>query len=563
MTYSVATHTIRHMLDHDKYEVPRYQRGYAWSDKQVDQFWEDLEYAMSMNKDKHFFGTIYTDGFDKILDGQQRITTVFLFLLAAKNYLKTKDAKDDMINRLEKHLLNETKPKLILSKFNDEYFQELVNDSSNIKRSPSDFENDSNYNMSKAYRKLHEKITQYGNKKGLNTVKKLIEKLLHDFQVIQVLVTNSSDAYSMFNLVNNRGIPLNQYDLIRNHIFAELEQLNVDERQIEDVDKKWSQIAKNTRKSTNYTIDVFIQHILSFKRDNVPVKDIFKALKKEVKPGEMLKWVADANEWSTIVKTLRKPNGNFCDHAGRSYDSERHIKRINTLGAVAVYPLLMVGFTKYWDKRDYASFNILSEVCLKYHLVAKTIGNASVSEYQNSLFKIARNCYKKDCDVNEIIDALCATHSYISDKDLESMLMAYKPRRQPALILLELIEAEHSDTISHNTVTVEHIMPKTIGKWLKYICKIHDQCSDEYAEGIHQKYFNRLGNLTLLNKVPNSRLGDNSFAVKLKTYGKSNYQITKEIASEEQWGQAQIERRQKKFVTELKKILDIKSLQTK
>lgn len=563
MMYSVATHAIRNMLDRNKYEVPRYQRGYAWSDTQVDEFWEDLEHIMSVNKDRHFFGTIYTDGLDKILDGQQRTTTVFLFLLAAKNYLKTKDAKDDMINRLDKYLLNGTKPKLTLSKINDEYFQELVNDSPNVKRPPSDFENDSNYNMHKAYRKLHEKVTQYGNNKGLNTVKRLIEKLLYDFLVIQVTVMNSSDAYSMFHLVNNRGIPLNQYDLIRNHIFAELEQLDVDDQQIENVDKKWSQIAKNIRKSTNYNIDVFIQHILSFKRDDVSVKNIFKELKEEVKPGEMLKWVADANDWSTIVKTLRKPNGNFCDHAGRSYDSERHIKRINDLGAVAVYPLLMVGFTKYWKKEDYASFNLLSEVCLKYHLVAKTIGNASVSEYQSGLFKIAQDCYKKDCDVNEIIDALCATHSYISDEDLELMLKAYKPRSRPALILLELIEAERSDTISHNTVTVEHIMPKTIGKWLKYICEIHDHCPDEYAKIIHQNYFNRLGNLTLLNTASNSRLGDNYFTVKLKTYGKSNYQVTKEIASEEQWGKAQIERRQQKFVMELKKILDIKSLKTK
>lgn len=563
MMRSAKTQAIRNILDHNKYEVPRYQRGYAWSDTQVDQFWGDLEDAMNPNKDKHFFGTIYIDDSDKILDGQQRITTVFLFLLAVKNYLKTKDAKDDMISCLEKYLLNGTKPKLTLSKINDEYFQELVNDSPNVKRSPGDFENDFNYNMYKAYCNLYKKITEYGNNKGLNTMKKLIEKLLHNFLVIQVTVMNSSDAYSMFHLVNNRGIPLNQYDLITNHIFAKLEQLDVYEQQIEDVDEKLNQIVKNIRKSTNYNIDIFIQHILSFERENVSAKNIFEKLNDTVQPGEMLKWVANANDWSIIAKTLRKPNGNFCDRTGKSSDSERHIKRINNLHAVAVYPLLMVGFTKYWEKEDHASFNLLSEVCLKYHLVAKTIGNASVSEYQSSLFKIARDCYKKDCEINEIIDALCATHSYISDEDLQSKLMAYRPSGPPALILLELIEAERSDTISHNPATVEYIMPKTIGKWLKYICKIHDRCPDEYAKSIHQNYSGQLGNLTLLNKVPYPRLGDNSFAVKLKTYRKSNYQITKEITSEEQWGKDQIVRRQKKFVMDLKKILDIKSLKTK
>ncbi|MCE2508326.1 MAG: DUF262 domain-containing protein [Nitrosopumilaceae archaeon] len=560
MTYSVATHAVREMLNHNKYEVPRYQRGYAWTNKQVEDFWQDLQNALK--KDRHFFGTIYTDGDDKILDGQQRTTTVFLFLLAAKDYLKTKDAKE-LMNELEKYLLNGTKPKLTLSKFNDEYFQKLVNDSPNVKKPPNELENDSNLSMYKAYHMLRQKITRYGDKKGLDALKKLVDKLLQDFQIIQVTVKNSSDAYSMFNLVNNRGIPLNQYDLIRSHIFAKLEQLeDIDEIQIENVDKKWSQIAKNVRKTTNYSMDIFIQHILSFEFD-VSVKDIFKELKDRVKSDKILGWVDAANEWSAIVKTLRSPSGNFCDHTGMSYDSERHIKRINKLGAVAVYPLLMAGLKKYWYEGDHTSFNRLAEVCLKYHLGAKTIGNASVSEYQRGLFKISRRCYKEDCSVNDIIDDLCETPPYMSGNDLEASLMVYRPRTSAALILLELIEAKRSDTVSHNTVTVEHIMPKDSYKWLRYICKIHDQCSEEYAKDIHQEYCSRLGNLTLLNKVPNSRLGNESFSIKSRTYSRSNYKITKEIAGEDQWGQDQIKRRQTKFIKDLVKILDIKALKTK
>lgn len=141
MTYLVAVHSVRGMLNHDRYEVPRYQRGYAWTSTQVSQFCGDLK--DSMQKDRHFFGTIYIDGNDKILDGQQRTTTVFLFLLATKDYLKTKDAKECMIKDLEKYLLNGTKPKLSLSKFNSEYFQKLVNDSPSAKRPPNELENDS------------------------------------------------------------------------------------------------------------------------------------------------------------------------------------------------------------------------------------------------------------------------------------------------------------------------------------------------------------------------------------------------------------------------------------
>ena len=561
LTYSVATHAIHDMFRQDKYEVPRYQRGYAWTSTQVNQFWEDLTKAV--DKNGHFFGTIYIDGNDKILDGQQRTTTVFLLLLAAKDYLKTKDATNKMIKDLDEYLFNGARPKITLSRFNNEYFQELVHDSPNIEKPPIEFENDSNLNMYKAYCNLQDKIKQYENEQGLSSIEDLIRKLLNNFRVIQVTVKNSSDAYSMFNLVNNRGMPLTQYDLIRNYIFAELEQLaNVDEAKIEDVDKKWNRIAKNIRKTTNYSIDIFIQHILSFEHD-VSVKDIFKQLKNNVPASELLKWVAKAENWSVIVNTLRKPTGHFCDHAGKSCDCEGYIKRINDLGAVAVYPLLMVGFDKYWNKGDHVSFDNLVEACFKYHLGTKTIRNISAGEYQGGLFKIARYFYNNECKVNEIIDMLCNTSSYVSGNDLESLLALYKPNRKAAVILLELIEEKDSDTISNNKVTIEHIMPKKLTKWLKYICKTHDDCSEEYAKQIHQTYVERLGNLALLNKIPNSSLGDKSFSDKKKVYANSNHTLTKRLARLDKWNRAQIESRQQTLAKTIVKLLDISLLKTK
>lgn len=574
MRSSVSMDDISNMLKHGKYVVPRYQRGYAWVSTQVDQLWDDL--CEAGKKDTHFFGIICIDRHDKIIDGQQRTTTVFLFLLAARDYIMAKDAKDGIIKEIEKYLFDGAQPKMVLSRLNDEYFQMLISDSHNVKSPPLELENDSNHNLYKAYSNLHKKVTQYGDRKGLYSVKKLIHNL-RNFQVIEVTVANSSEAYSMFNLINNRGIPLSQFELIRSYIFGELEEhKNVNEVQIDGVDRKWSQIAKNIQKGANYDMDIFIQHILSFgnisipdkdnnvtTEDTVSVKDIFNQLKKACPPDKILKWVDKAAEWSTVVKTLRKPSGNFHDQTGMTYDSERCIQMINRLGAVAVYPLLMVGFSKYWNKKDYASFDRLAKVCIKYHLRSKTIGKANVSKYQNELFRIARDCYKSDNDVNKIIDDLCKTSSYVSDEELKSLLGVFKPRSSAALILLELIEGRRSDTISHNMVTVEHIMPKTIDKWLKYICKIHDHCSEEYAIQIHQEYYGRLGNLTLLNKKPNSRLSNNNFEHKSKTYRRSNYQITKKVADTERWGKDQIVSRQKIFTTDLVEILDIKSLKTK
>ena len=98
MTYSVAIHSVQDMLDQDRYEVPWCQRGYAWTSTQVSQFWRDLKEVMQ--KDRHYFETIYINSSDKILGGQQKTTTMFHFLLVAKNYLKGKDVKERMIKDL-------------------------------------------------------------------------------------------------------------------------------------------------------------------------------------------------------------------------------------------------------------------------------------------------------------------------------------------------------------------------------------------------------------------------------------------------------------------------------
>ena len=105
--------TLRDIFDGAKeYVVPTYQRGYAWTKDQIDDFLNDLVEARNTNDYKHFFGFLLTVDEQgdskhtiKIIDGQQRMTTVILFLIAARNFynkLKTTMAEScsAMTNKL-------------------------------------------------------------------------------------------------------------------------------------------------------------------------------------------------------------------------------------------------------------------------------------------------------------------------------------------------------------------------------------------------------------------------------------------------------------------------------
>ena len=534
------------------YRLPRYQRGYAWEKKHVEKFFEDL--ITTQDNRQHFFGTIYIVDSDKILDGQQRITSIFLFIACVRDYLKAKDVPREMINELENYIFTDKKTKLILSKINNNYFQSILKNDSNVEEPHNDEKNDSNTNMYETYLYLRSQVEQHGKKHGVDSVKNLVDKLLDRFTVICVSVTSSSAAYSMFNLINDRGLKLKPSDLIKSYIFGNLEDMELDSKAIENVDEQWNKIIKNLGKTRNFDIDVFIQHVLSITK-YVSIKDIFEEISKRLSLDEIMGWVDKTAEWSYVVRNLRTL---------REFESEpckTHIERINHLGAVAVYPLLMVGYKKYWETNKKASFNRLTEACLKYHLRTKTIGTVTVEEYQKGLFGIAARFTKEDYKVDDVILNLCNTSAYLSENDLRSLLHAHKPNSTVAKILLQLIEEKaDTDKISHTTVTVEHIMPqKPSSAWFDYICTKHDFCSKEEAKTIHKENYKRLGNLTLLNKGENIGLSNKLFLDKRQKFVQSHYQITKQLGRLDKWTQPQIDRRQKEFVSQLVRILDIEA----
>ncbi len=69
--------------DNKNLAVPTYQRGYAWTNQEWEDFWNDLVEVLDENEDDHFLGQVVTnklDSRDYVVDGQQRVTTSTMFL---------------------------------------------------------------------------------------------------------------------------------------------------------------------------------------------------------------------------------------------------------------------------------------------------------------------------------------------------------------------------------------------------------------------------------------------------------------------------------------------------
>ena len=336
---------------------------------------------------------------------------------------------------------------------------------------------------------------------------------------------------------------------------------------LEMTERRWTTITNNIQKARNYSLDVFIQHNLSVTHQLVKRGKIFALITEMLQTRtEALEWLKHTEDWSKIIHKLQNPDSNFRNGAGRKTVVPKYVNRINRLGAVAIYPLLMVGYKEYWMKEDLGSFRQLAKACLLYHVRTMTIGQSGVEQYRAELSEIAQCLLKKRLPVSEVIDQLCRTKSYITDDRLGDLLRAYSPDAVSGQMILEIVEEKsyHETKEPGHDVTIEHIMPQNLDDaWWNYMCRQHD-CGRNHAGALHRIYCGYLGNMMLLENFLNQSLSNKPFEAKKACYNKSCYPMAKEMACNDvrEWNVEQIQKRQSDLADMLTVILDLPKLNT-
>jgi hypothetical protein len=238
---SAQSRTVHELLNIEQnvvYKVPRYQREYSWQKSQWDELFDDL--IESESAQGHFLGTIIcvnqsVDTTDasvlELIDGQQRMTTLSLLLAALLKVLTEHepelddDDRADYIN-LRRHLCYSKKPprpRLIpqhQNRNNDDYLNVLADAGTGVKA--PEVPNLGNRRIMKAYRHFQSRIATYVESIGedsVGTILDLVAKVRRAI-IVKIEVGSASDAYVLFESLNNRGMPLTPIDLIKNTLLA-------------------------------------------------------------------------------------------------------------------------------------------------------------------------------------------------------------------------------------------------------------------------------------------------------------------------------------------------------
>lgn len=519
------------------YLVPDYQREYVWEEKHVNQLMEDIYEEFDNNKQSEYFiGSMVVcasdDNFFEVIDGQQRLTTLFLCLCALKKYLKYYDADFSDIEGMLFSKRRDAKGKLIATYrlvLQYEHSLEILEQVANDVVPNSDLIG-SALRIAEAYNYILRFIeTNLKNKEDLEL---FLGYFLNNVKLIQIETPHISDALKIFETINERGVGLNPMDLLKNLIFRQIKKKEFDRLKIEW--KKITSLLENNDEKPLRFLRYFIMANYSVKNSKgeeiIREDEIYNWITKdeniaqcnyEEKPFEFVKFMlSNADAYIKFING-RDSNGN----------NNAYLDNIKRLSGSFRQHLMLLLAAKDLEKSlfDYLAKQI--EVLIFFYIITKE----QTKEFERKFSRWAKEIKKirNKEDLNKFLENYLMSEIDSKKSDFENAFLRYTAKtlqqyrlRYILAKLTQYIDQQYlgyyddRDLSSYimKGIEIEHILPNTPTPELR----------SSFGEG-YDDYKIKLGNLTLLEKPINIVAGRNYFQLKLPEYKKSKFYLTKSI----------------------------------
>lgn len=565
------------VIEKGVFEIPSYQRGYAWQMKQLEDFWSDLEHVSKLENKFHYMHSLTLRKSDddfgdidfEIIDGQQRLATSLILLgLLAKT---TKNENYSLANL-----------KSILS-YNFYYHDigeafRAITEEEDLEKFKTSFYAK---NLISAYEFFKEKTSNITNPTLNKLLDALTKKML--FSVVE-LNDDRIDPFSSFETINNRGKDLSTLELFKNRLHFVAHKICDEKEELENLQKKindtYAIIYYDLRQFKDTHLDSFLKHFVAYyygesgkKFKERLLETEFDAYKKYdaypydeyEKINELLFYVSCS---SKVWVFLHMPNDKELDKeleieiTPKMHDLLDKMRRLNALSDNAFLPLLLSLLTiqlavRSGSERHYTTKEL--EGLLEYlerfgFLIYGVAGkNTAKNEWIGLAFKAIQAC-RFWGDKITIEDLPTLEKSFFNRQNNSALELLeenihskkntekwYKWGKALNYLLYEY-ELHHNPETTLNfdssIESIEHILPQKPDQG--YSAK-----EKSWAKNPH--IVHALGNLLLISKNANSSLSNKPFDEKRKEYLKGSYS-EKEVAKNASFGVVQIKERSEKLL---------------
>lgn len=538
-----ASHLLEFLEGSKKrFIIPVYQRNYDWKIENCKQLYDDLVQVIRQDKASHFFGSIvsYSHLRDDVvlIDGQQRVTTVSLILIAIINAIKNdavSSEEDNLVERLrdtyiiDKYRKDERKVRLKPFRDDCNAFDKL------IFGQEEDFVKDSKVTIN--YHYFYNRLVE---QKEL-TVDQLFQAI-DSLQIIDIVLEpeHGDDPQLIFESLNSTGLDLTEADKIRNFILMGLSP----DVQEQYYDNYWNRIER----CCGSELDSFVRNFLTIETGSIPnIRKVYQAFKQYANGKDINSLLDKMLQYALAYQRLTTFDlGNA--------EANEIAKRLDLLDMTVAYPFLMA-FMLYAKENgiyDHEITKVLS--CIETFIFRRLMCDLPT----NALNKIFSTLHKTISKLKKETDSYSDVMIYhLENRKLSAAFPKdeefingfttkniYAMRGKNKSYLFERLEngssKEKNDivgNINDGNLTIEHIMPQTLNPSWK--SALGPQC-----EAIHEKWLHTIANLTLTGY--NSTYSNKSFTEKKSIengFLQSGLRLNQFIAKFDQWTETELEKR--------------------
>jgi len=508
----------------NKFQVPLYQRDYSWQQTHWEDLWLDIE-TNKRTDSKHYMGSIVLVSKDKkqydIIDGQQRLTTLTILVLAVVDILRDLVSKEiDVENNSKRVELLITdfigkkslkslhyENKIELNESNNPFFSTYL---TNFKK-PINIKTEvkSNKQLYKCFNYYRELIlAEVFKDSDVDELISFVEYISDNLLFIQITATDDLSAYLIFETLNDRGLDLSVTDLLKNYLFSIVEE--GDRSHIKNI---WDVTINHVSYSG---FPKFLRHYWMMQNGLIQEKELFKTIKRNINnPESAFELLNNMSEVSEIYSALSNPNHHLWDGQEKT---KKYIRELNLFGVNQCYPLLINAYSYLEHDEWVGILRICSVISFRYMIISGLNPNALESKYNEACRAIHSGEATTARDIFNILSTL-----YVSDEDFsrnfESKVVRTKRSAKLARYIVYSIEnhlAGYALDFEFDDGTLEHVLPENPT----------EEWNEHFPKEVEESFIYRIGNYTVLEFDKNRSIGNKSFDAKADIYKTSRFSLS-------------------------------------
>ena len=530
-TISVNKQTIEQFLLNARtkpFLIPEYQRPYSWTSDQIDTLFNDI-WEFTCNEggtDKegtYFLGSIVSyendRGEQEIIDGQQRITSIFLLLRAIYTKLngveeKTEEAKN-FISKIEPLIwsTNKLTGKVDYSSIllNSKVISETENETLKNILESGEIDKESEDNYSKNYNQILKLIEEKSVENAL-MIYQFIYALLNQVIILPITADSQETALTIFSTLNDRGLPLSDADIFKAKIYNHLKSKEEKEEFIE----KWKELEEDTQDISESIQQLFYYYMFYLRALENDRNSTTPGLRKYYSANKFKKLLEadildDLRKILNIWKVIDDYSKNRIEN--ESWSENKDILKV--LDILTSYPNefwkypVIVYYLSHKDKKEFEIKFLKFLRKLYVELLKKYIEIPTINAVKANILKLNAEIINTD---KPIFDFEALPEDEIKEK-------IKTPHRNAVRMLLKTLTYDIQDNLLEKKWEIEHILPV---KWENnYDLRENEKVAKEKIE--------HLGNKTPFEKKLNIIATNNYFSKKKILYLNSEIKMTKEI----------------------------------